>query len=246
MSTDFIAAPGADPNQIELSFPGVEKLELLDNGDLIIHLVKGMLRWHKPIAYQPAQGSRQEIPARFVIKDATRIGFELESYDHNLPLVIDPYFCFATYLGGSGNDYVSGISLDSNGNILVAGDTSSINFPTASAYDSTVGGESDGFVSKLNNTGTALLYSTYIGGNGYEILEGLAVDSSGNAYVAGMTDSLNFPTKNPAFAANAGFNDAFIAKLGPFGTNLLYASYLGGDGDETANAVAATIMEMLL
>jgi uncharacterized repeat protein (TIGR01451 family) len=235
---DFVAAPEADPGRIELSFPGVKKLEVLESGDLLIHLAKGMVRWHKPIAYQSVQGSRQEIPARFVLKDTTKIGFQLASYDHTLPLVIDPILLFATYLGGSGNDYVSGISLDSNGNILVGGDTSSINFPVLSAYRSASGGGSDGFISKLNNSGTALLYSTYFGGNGTEIVEGFALDSSGNAYIAGRTDSVNLPTRNAAFSANAGFSDAFIAKVGPFGTNLLYASYLGGDGDESANAIA--------
>jgi len=236
---DFVADPGADPDQIALSFPGVKKLEILENGDLIIHLSAGMLRWHKPIAYQSVQGHRQEIPACFVLKDAVTIGFQLASYDSSLPLVIDPVLMFTTYLGGGGFDYIAGISVDSNGNIIVAGDTTSMNFPTVNAYHSTSsGGAADGFVSKFNNNGTALLYSTYLGGNGSETVEGFATDSSGNAYVAGTTDSVNFPTKNPAFGANAGFNDAFIAKLGPFGTNLLYASYLGGNGDDSANAVA--------
>jgi uncharacterized repeat protein (TIGR01451 family) len=236
---DFIAAPGADPDQITLAFPGSEKLEILSNGDLEIHVGAGVVRWHKPISYQSKGGERREIASGFVLKGPDQIGFELAAYDPSLPLVIDPVLSFATYLGGSGNDYVCGIGLDSNGNILVSGNTSSINFPTVSAYRSSSGGGLDAFISKFNSTGTTLLYSTYLGGNGNEIVESMAVDSSGNAYVAGTTDSPNFPTRNAAFSGNAGFNDAFIAKIGPFGTNLLYSSYLGGDGDDSANAIAA-------
>jgi uncharacterized repeat protein (TIGR01451 family) len=235
---DFIAAPEADPRQIALDFPGVKQLEVAENGDLLIHFGNGILRWHKPIAYQIIQGTRQGVEARYILKEDTVIGFEVGAYDRSLPLVIDPVLLFATYLGGSLNDYVCGLSLDSNGNILVAGHTSSINFPAVSAYRSTMVGGLDAIISKLNNTGTALLYSTYLGGAGNDIVESLAVDSAGNAYVAGTTDSVNFPTRNPAFAANAGFNDAFIAKIGPFGTNLLYGSYLGGDGDDSANGIA--------
>jgi len=145
---------------------------------------------------------------------------------------------YATYLGGSKNDYVCGIALDSNNNIYVAGNTLSVNFPVKNAYRSTSVGSNDVFISKFSNNGSNLLYSTYLGGSGNELAGGLAVDSSGNAYIAGVTDSPNFPTRNAAYSANSGFFDAYVAKIGPFGTNLLYASYLGGNGDDSANAIA--------
>jgi len=236
---DFVVGPGADPNQISLAFPQTRKLEIAANGDLLIHLDAGVVRWHKPIAYQSAHGDRRDVSAGFVLKGPDEVAFELAAYDRTLPLVIDPVLLFATYLGGSGNDYVCGIGLDSSGNIFVSGNTASINFPAVNAYHSTSGGGLDAFVSKFNNSGTTLLYSTYLGGNGNEIVESMAVDSSGNAYVAGTTDSVNFPTRNPAYSGNSGFNDAFIAKIGPFGTNLLYSSYLGGAGDDSGNAIAA-------
>src|SRR5262249_47511533 len=99
-------------------------------------------------------------------------------------------------------------------------------------------GSNDVVVCKLNPAGTALVYSTYLGGTGIDLSEAIAIDSAGNAYVTGSTDSGNFPMRNAAFSANTGFNDAFLAKIGPFGTNLLYSTYLGGGSDDSGNGIA--------
>ena len=141
---------------------------------------------------------------------------------------------YSTYLGGSGYDrsaHLGDIALDSFGNAYIVGDTDSSDFPTtAGAFQTTHGGGGrDAFVTKLNATGSSLTYSTYLGGSALDFGSGLAVDSSGNAYLTGATESFDFPTTAGAFQATlAGDGDAFITKLNSTGSGLLYSTYLGG------------------
>lgn len=145
---------------------------------------------------------------------------------------------YATYLGGAGADYANAIGIDTAGNILLAGQTYSANFPVSHALQAALAGTTDAFVSKLNAGGTALVYSTYLGGNQGEVAYGLRVDAAGNAYVAGQTDSLDFPTAYPVQAANAGGTDAFITQLSAAGASLGYSTYLGGAASDYARALA--------
>jgi len=154
---------------------------------------------------------------------------------------------YSTYLGGKNADVGYALALDSSGNIYVTGYTFSTNFPiTAGAFQTTLGAQTSGFVSKLNSTATALLYSTYLGGSATgtsacpACATGIAVDSAGNAYVVGLTWETNFPTTagayQPSFAG--GFHDAFVTKLNPSGTGLVYSTYVGGANDDGATAIA--------
>lgn len=148
---------------------------------------------------------------------------------------------YSTYLGGSTNqDFGLAIAVDGAGNAYVAGETSSTDFPTVNPIQATNGGGVDGFVTKLNAAGSALLYSTYIGGNGNDEIFGIAVDPSGNACVSGSTISTNFPTVNPFQGSFGGgsFFDAFAAKINAAGSALVYSTYLGGNGGDFARAVA--------
>jgi hypothetical protein len=148
---------------------------------------------------------------------------------------------YSTYLGGSGNDEGFGIAVDSAGHAYVTGFTSSPNFPTTvGAFDGTLGGTNDAFVTKLNPTGSALVYSSYLGGSGSDLGLGIAMDSAGNAYVSGRTSSPDFPTTAGAFqpAFGGGTNDAFVTKLDPTGSALVYSTYLGGSGSDPAAAIA--------
>lgn len=151
---------------------------------------------------------------------------------------------YSTYLGASGTDIGYGIAVDRLGNAYVTGDTTSSNFPLQSAFDSTTSGY-DAFVTKLNATGDSLLYSTYLGGStgsGTEHGYGIAVDRSGNAYVAGYTGSNDFPTKNPYRSTRAGSSsDAFVTKLNTTASgsgSLVYSTYLGGSSNDYASAIA--------
>lgn len=240
---DFVVSPGADPSAIQLAFEGSDKVEMDAKGDLILKTASGDLRLHKPLVYQEIAGVRREISATFVLNPnclesqskivnpkSQVVGFRLAAYDASKPLVIDPVLSYATYLGGSGSDGIVSISVDSAGNAYVAGSTTSVNFPTANAFQPLIGGSEDVIVAKLNANGSALLYSTYLGGRVNERAVDIAVDSSGAAYVTGDTNSADFPTTPGAFqtAFAGGDRDAFVFKLNGRGDALEYSTYLGG------------------
>jgi hypothetical protein len=151
---------------------------------------------------------------------------------------------YSTYLGGSGGDGGSSIALDSAGNAYITGQTYSTDFPTTPGAFQTAckGGNcfpnSDGFVAKISPSGSALVYSTYLGGSGYDVSDAIAVDSSGNAYVTGYTQSTDFPTKNPFQVASGGEVSVFVAKLNPTGSALVYSTYLGGSADDAGYGIA--------
>jgi hypothetical protein len=163
-------------------------------------------------------------------------------------VVLDPTgtnLLYATYLGGNSVDSAFGIAVDTNGNAFVTGQTSSDDFPTtANAFQRTLKGASDAFVTELNPSGSNLVYSTYLGGNGADAGQAIALDISGNAYVTGQTLSSNFPTRGAiqsvldrGVPAGAG-QDAFVTEVGPKGTNLVYSTYLGGGGTDTGYGIA--------
>jgi hypothetical protein len=238
---DFIVAPGADPAAIRLSMEGADHIEVDAQGDLVLHSGSGQIRAAKPLVYQVVNGVRREVSGSYVLTDAYQVGFQMAAYDASRPLIIDPTFFYSTYLGGSGDDLGWGVGVDAAGNAFVAGSTNSVNFPTTpGAFRTTNAGGYDVFVTKLNPTGSGLVFSTYLGGSGDDVARGIAVDSFGNAYVTGYTGSSNFPTTAGAFqTALAGGvpYDAFVTKLGGSGL-LSYSTYLGGTSDDKAFAIA--------
>lgn len=140
---------------------------------------------------------------------------------------------YSTYLGGSGGDGGIGVAVDSFGNAYVTGGTGSTDFPTVNPVQATLKGYTDAFVAKLNAAGSALVYSTYLGGSDFDQGWAVAVDSSGNAYVTGATNSTDFPTVNPSQAiknAPDGQTNTFVAKVNAAGSALIYSTYLGGSG----------------
>ena len=234
----FIVAPGADPRAIKFSFEGAQGLRVNDHGDLAVKIRGGEIRQSRPVAYQEVGGHRQEVASRYVLRGERQVMFEVGAYDVSRPLVIDPVLIYSTYLGGGGTDSGNSIAVDSSGNAYVTGDTQSVNFPTASALRPSSGGGQDAFVTKLDATGTTLIYSTYIGGSGADIGKGITVDSSGNAYITGSTDSSGFPTATPFQRSNGGSTDAFVTKLNPTGSALIYSTYLGGRLADSGNGIA--------
>ena len=148
---------------------------------------------------------------------------------------------YSTYVGGSGDDSGNAIAVNASGDAFVAGaTTSSTNFPTTiNAFQTVFGGGSlDGFVFQLNSSGTALTYSTYLGGSGTDGANGIALDSSGNTYIVGSTGSTDFPVLNPIQATLAGASNGFVTKLNSSGKALVYSTYLGGGSGDFAAAVA--------
>lgn len=229
---DFIVAPGADPHRIGFDVGGAKRIRKDVHGDLVLKVGEAEIRWHRPVVYQEKAGARKFVAAHYFITDRNRVGFELGKYDASRALYIDPLI-YSTYLGGTGIDSAIGITVDSAGNAYVVGQTTSTDFPTKSPLQAASGGTWDAFVAKINAAGSALVYSTYLGGSGGDYGAGIAIDSAGNAYVTGETTSTDFPTMNPLQPALAGFQDAFVAKINPSGSALVYSTYLGGsDGTE--------------
>ena len=233
---DFILAPGADPAELTLTVEGADKLELAANGDLLLHVGDAVVTQRAPVSRQ----NQRQVHSRYFIKSANQIGFVVDNYDRAQPLIIDPVIDYSTFLGGVGSDEGFAIAVDNAGNAYVTGTTYSNNFNTVAALQAlNRGGKYDAFVAKLNAAGNALVYSTYLGGSAEDSGQGIAVDSLGNAYVAGTTNSPDFTVRN-AFqpALNGQANDAFITKLNSDGSAIVYSSYLGGSNIDQGFAIA--------
>lgn len=237
LKSEFVVAPGADAGVIQMRYDGMQAGIDLD-GALQLSGPAGELRENAPVLYQQMGTTRMEVAGGFRILPDSGVGFRTGAYDRSQPLVIDPVLSSSTYLGGSGQNSI-GVAADALGNIYVAGWTDSLNFPTANALRTQSGGV-DAFVAKLGPGGNSLLYCTYLGGSGDDRAFAIAVDVAGSAYVTGWTGSSNFPTVSPLQSTRSGSRDAFIAKLNPAGTALLYSTYLGGNGNNSATATRWT------
>ena len=235
---DFIVAPGADPAAVVLAFEGAEQVRLDAQGDVVVRTDAGELRVRRPVIYQEVRGERRPIAGGYVL-DGDRVRFRIAPWDTSRPLVIDPVVNYSTLLGGRSNDQGFGIAVDSGGNAYVTGSTISLNFPVSSApFQVSRRGVTDAFVTKLDPTGTTVLHSTFLGGSGDDAGNAIAVDALGNAYVAGTTNSLNFPVLGPVQPRLGGGNDAFVAKLDPTGSALVYSTYLGSNTEDVGNGIA--------
>jgi uncharacterized repeat protein (TIGR01451 family) len=248
----FVVQPGADPAQIRLAFEGVAGLRLDEEGNLLILAGGNKMKDTKPYAYQEIGGRRVEVETEFTLYGVRDYGFAVRGdYDSRYPLIIDPTLVYSTYLGGSGIDFGYGIAVDEDGHAYVTGYTQSANFPTKNPFDSSLGGSSDVFVTKIDTTqsgAASLVYSTYLGGGGDEGYNpghcrgAIAVDGAGNAYVTGQTKSTDFPTQNAYQVTYGGGGasggDAFVAKLNAAGSTLLYSTYLGGSDDDEGRGIA--------
>ncbi|MEZ2232093.1 SBBP repeat-containing protein [Microcoleus sp.] len=311
LKSEFLVAPFADPSQIRMNYSGVNNIRLRDDGALILETPLGELIDNAPIVYQDINGQRVNVPAAYNLLGNNQVNFSLGYFDRTQPLVIDPVLAYSTYLGGSAYDAANRMTVDSTGAAYIIGTTVNNFTTTPGAFQTTPGGQADFLVTKINPQGTALVYSTYIGGAGNEygfgiavdsqgntyltgqvdpgypttpgsfqptapnytaavtklnaagnalvystflgrstsgaLGNGIAVDSNGNAYVAGLTGGNNsspllvndgFPTVNASQPVYGGGIDAFIAKVNPIGSDLVYSTYFGGSGREDAQAIA--------
>lgn len=226
---DFHVAAGADP-AIQLLFN--TDVHVLPGGDLAI-AGKSPLRLHKPVAYQNINGQRRPVAARYSAK-GTAATIRAGTYDRRYPLIVDPVLSYSTLIGGTSNDIPRAMAVDAAGNAYITGETSSLAFPTQNPRQGVLGGATDVFVTKLNPQGTAIVYSTYLGGLASDAAFGIALDSSGAAYITGKTFSSNFPLQSPLYATG----EVFVTKLAPAGNALAYSTRLPLTFPSSSNAIA--------
>ena len=227
MEFDLVLRPGADPGQIRLRFGGASDLRLDGEGALVVGSSAGDLRVPLPVIYQEMAGARKTVKGRYALLANHEVGFRLDAYDRGKPLVIDPTIVYAGLIGGGTNTTVAySVALDSTGNTYITGYTYASDFPTANAAFSQMHATPDGFVSKIDPTGTTLLYSTYIGGANTDVFHSIAVDSTGAAWVTGYTYSVDFPLASAYQSTLNGSYNAVVLKLTPSG-GLAFSTYLG-------------------
>jgi uncharacterized protein (TIGR03437 family) len=276
---DFAVAPGADPSRIAWRIDGA-RASVDAEGNLALRGTNGPASFKKPVLYQLDGDKKTSVEGWFAVA-GNQVRFRLGRYDHSRALIIDPVLSYASYLAGSSTDHIGwtlgpgisavgtsqGLAVDSAGSVYVAGDTYSIDFPTKNPYQGAPpakgpagspvapGQWPSAFVTKFSQDGSSLVYSTYLGGNGYDYIYAIAVDSSGEAYVTGQTNSPNFPItagayqticdtvpyntgQQPTSGCNSSNISAFVTKLNATGTGIVYSTFLGGYAYAYATAIA--------
>ena len=270
---DFVVAPGADAGRIAWQIDAA-RARVDAEGNLVLTAANGPASFKKPVLYQMDGDKRIAVEGSFDVA-ANKIGFRLGAYDHTKSLIIDPVLSYASYLGGSATDtiggsvtgytFTQGLAIDSAGSAYVTGTTYSTNFPVQSPYQSTNNATPSNsrapttFVTKFSPDGSALVYSTYLGGggSGADYAYAIAVDANKEAYVTGQTFSNDFPITAGAYeafcspapkppsgtpevsaCAPAGNNSAYVTKLNSSGTALVYSTFLGGDGTQYGTSIA--------
>jgi hypothetical protein len=234
---DLVLKPGADPQAIRMKIGGGSKLSFDDSGALRIGTAGGDdLKIQLPNLYQEVNGKRRSVSGRYLIQGRDEVSFHVDSYDRARPLVIDPTIVYSTLFAGNSNSS-SSIGVDSSGNILLAGSTWQTDFPAVNAIQGALAGSEDAFVAKINSAGTALIYSTYLGGSNYDQFKALAIDSAGSAWLTGFTESINFPILNAVQSASSAVQMAVVVKLDKNGV-LQFSSYLGGTSYTDGQGIA--------
>ena len=252
---EFHVHPGARIADIRLAYSGATGLSLDAKGALRVATGLGVLRDSAPLSYQRIAGKRVAVRSSYVLRrggKAPRFAFSVGAFRHDRELVIDPGIQFTTFLGGGANEIGAGIGVDGAGNSYIGGTTQSPDFPTTPGAFRRTGSaqnNTDAFVTKLNPAGTALVYSTFVGGSNLDFGNAIAIDGAGNAYVTGTTKSSNFPTSGNAFDRTANIppncprcgtdhTDGFVFKLNASGSALTYSTYLGGTDLESPRGIA--------
>ncbi len=269
---DVMAALGVRPS----SAAGGKKsahvdapLRIATNGDLVVSLNGDEVRFHKPVVYQEVDAGsssqrrdrgiysslqRRYSEGRYVLEAGNQVTFQVGAYDRTEPLIIDPVLTYSGYLGGSNTDQAASIAVDNAGNVYVAGYTQSLDFPKINQISGACeagcdSGNDDAFVTKVNAAGTALVYSSYLGGSGGDSVSSIAVDSADNVYLTGGGNSSDFPRVNQISGACQGScgsgsnNDAFVTKINAAGNALVYSSLIGGSGDEDDDGFAGIAVD---
>ncbi len=244
---DFIVAPGADPAQIRMAFDGADSIKRTSDGALELKMGDSKLQWLKPVVYQNIDGQKRQIEARYTIDSDNTVRFDTGVYDPKRPLTIDPVISYATYSGGGDAESAARVAVDASGNAYITGGTGDAAYPASvGAFkgkdDSAYLG--DALVVKLSADGKTVLYTTHLGGADTDIGLGIALDSAGDIYVTGFTNSFDFPVTTGAFetrtprATDNIYGNCFVTKLNSSGTAPIYSSYFAGSTAEMCTGIA--------
>lgn len=261
---EFVVRPGADPADIRLAYRGADRVELRADGRLRVVTPVGAFEDDAPVAWQEVDGVDVGVPVRYALEIGAgngsalggaapavagdrwpehRYGFALGDYDRSRTLVVDPaVLVYSGFIGSWSNDFGRAVAVDGAGSAYVVGSSHSTgtDLPVTVGPSLSAGGYYDVFVAKVNPSGTALEYCGYIGGAGHDDGYGVAVDRFGNAYVVGTTtsDASTFPVLVGPALTRAGQDDAFVAKVNPDGTALLYCGYIGSSTNDSGADIA--------
>lgn len=261
---DLELAPQADAAKIVLNVQGADHVIPQPDGSLLIETPAGDMDWQKPVAYQIKDGQRTDVQVSYKLRQET-LAFELGPYDHSLSLTIDPTLAYAAVIGPTG--FPQYVAADNSGSAYLVNSTISPQYQTTpgsymptgqfswQSPPSEYGGSGHPLlaITKFSSDGSTLVYSTYLGGSEFVCSNpnaetpsgnhpgGIAVDVNGNAIVTGTTDDTNFPVTANAIQKTdkncAVAQDAIVSKLSADGSSLLYSTYLGSSGNDSATAV---------
>ncbi len=245
LKSEFIVAPGANPNQILLNYQGEKGISIASNGDLVLQTELGEMREKAPFIYQDINGKQVQVTGNYYLSNDGKVGFNIGDYDRSKPLVIDPVLGYSTYLGQPSNSSGLGIAVDNSGAAYVTGvisdiDLSYFNLRQVSSPNSYYSLSNGAFITKLNPQGTGVVYSTFFGGPGV-VGTCITVDANGNAYIGGTAFATSdiysgdipivggFQKTLLTKPSNNGSN-GFVAELNSSGAGVIFSSYLGGTG----------------
>jgi Beta-propeller repeat len=235
LEVEYDVAAGADINEIRLRFNGDATVQ--SDGSLLVRSATGEFREQKPTFYQETSSSRTIVSGAYVRTADGFVTFRAD-YDHSRALVIDPTVQFSGFFGGTGQDNITAVAVNSTFNVIVAGWTTAVDLPTSSGAHPTNSGGVDAFVANFSPVNGQLVWCTYLGGSGDDRAFGVATDAANNTYVTGWTSSQNFPVTGGVQSHLNGTRDAFVTKLNPAGGAIVYSTFLGGSGVDYANAIA--------
>lgn len=246
MEYDFILSAGADPSRIRVSYEGAESIAINDQGELEIATAWGKITQSCPVIYQQDGTGRYGLEGRYELLSDNVIGFALaDGHDPDLALVIDPVILMSSYLGGTYTQTAYDNAIDSDGNVVIAGQTRSVDFPVVDPLQGTCAGQIDVFITKIDPAAGEIIYSTYFGGAGDEEAPRMTLDAQDNIYAVFRTNSTDAPTVHPFQASLDGDRDAFVMKLNAAGDELLVGTYLGGRFVEYPWSIAVDNSEMI-
>ncbi len=242
---DYIIKPGASPSDIKIKLEGTNKTKINADGELVFTTRFGDVKQAKLYTYQMIDGKKVTVTCKFIKLANGKISFDAGTYNKKLPLVVDPLI-YSTFMGGDMDDLGFDMTIDGSGNAYIVGGTFSTtpSFPgattSAGGYDQTYNGNGDGFVIKLNSTGTDLVYWTYIGGTSYDLFNSIEVNQNGNAFVAGLTNSFDYPINSTSPPYDGSWNGAWdqvITELDLTGNSLEYSTFFGGNNVDVAKCI---------